>query len=39
MVRYTKFTAEQNIQYVGIADDYEEDKLDVTTDGIKVTIA
>ena len=32
----TKFTADQNIQYVGIADDYEEDKLDVTTDGIKV---
>lgn len=32
----TKFTADQNIQYVGITDDYEEDKLDVTTDGIKV---
>ena len=32
----TKFTAAQNIQYVGITDDYEEDKLDVTTDGIKV---
>ena len=32
----TKFTADQNIQYVGITDDYEEDKLDVTKDGIKV---
>ena len=32
----TKFTAAQNIQYVGITDDYEEDKLDVTKDGIKV---
>ena len=32
----TKFTADQNIQHVGITDDYEEDKLDVTTDGIKV---
>ena len=32
----TKFAADQNIQYVGITDDYEEDKLDVTTDGIKV---
>ena len=32
----TKFTAGQNIQYVGITDDYEEDKLDVTKDGIKV---
>ena len=32
----TKFTANQNIQYVGITDDYEEDKLDVATDGIKV---
>ena len=32
----TKFTANQNIQYVGITDDYEEDKLDVTKDGIKV---
>ena len=36
MVDTTKFTADQNIQYVGITDDYEEDKLDVTTDGIKV---
>ena len=32
----TKFTADQNIQYVGITDDYEEDKLGVTKDGIKV---
>ena len=32
----TKFAADQNIQYVGITDDYEEDKLGVTKDGIKV---